>query len=159
MLLTVTDPFMDENAKISIFDLAGTKPETVRSTPRPLSRTLRTPGNRAICHCQPFPSILICTAESSDRPRLVINVPGKHTTKMSRALFHRLNQVIISCHADGTIREWNTDTVSENESPLCPRTLARAHVRTAHARTHEQPGGGWRRVPGRANRRTHISVQ
>jgi len=78
MLLTVTDPFMEENAKISIFDLAGTKPETVR--------------------------------KSSDRPRLVINVPGKHTTKMSRALFHRLNQVIISCHADGTIREWNTDT-------------------------------------------------
>ena len=44
MLLTVTDPFMEENAKISIFDLAGTKPETVRSTPRPLGRLRVAPG-------------------------------------------------------------------------------------------------------------------
>jgi translation initiation factor 3 subunit I len=53
---------------------------------------------------------------SSTTPVRVIEVEGAHKSKMTRALWANLNKTILSCHADGLIREWDSETGKEIRS-------------------------------------------
>lgn len=50
---------------------------------------------------------------SSTEPVLVMEMEVGHKAKMTCALWINLNKSIMSCHADGTLREWDTETGAE----------------------------------------------